>query len=80
MRNNTGVFNSQSHTNEYIRDLRNNPPFRQPVRTNVTRSDLELYAKLVAAKYELALFHGIGVQIRTQEENLKAIAEWAAQL
>jgi len=80
MRNDIGVFNSQSYINQEIRDVRNSKPFRQPVRTNVTRFDLELLADFIAAKYQIALFHGNPVVIRTCEENLKAVAEWASNM
>ena len=76
MRNNTGIFNSQSYTNEYIRDVRSKP-FRQPVRTSVTRSDLESLATLIAAKYDLALFHKNDVFIREYETQLVLLAEFA---
>jgi hypothetical protein len=48
-RNNVGIFNSQSYTNEYIRDLRR-AVAKSPVMFTVTS-----YAEKIAGRYEAAL-------------------------
>lgn len=37
MRNNTGIFNSQSYTNEYMRDLRRAVPLAREVPSHVVQ-------------------------------------------
>lgn len=51
-----------------IRELYNLP---------ITRSELEKWADYFAARFEIALFKGNEVQIRTYTDNMTTLTEWA---
>ena len=46
----------------------------------ITRSELEKWATFFAGKFEVALFKGNEVQIRTYTDNMTALTEWASDM
>ena len=63
MRNDIGIFNSRSITNEYIRDLKS-ASISLPPRMTVTRWDLDALSIQVGAQHRLAVHHGSAVRVR----------------
>jgi hypothetical protein len=54
-----------------IRELYNLP---------ITRSELEKWAHIFAARFDVALHKGIEVQVRTYTDNMIAVTEWANEM
>lgn len=81
MRNDTGIFNSQSHVNEYIRDLRRTV-CKSPAMFTITS-----YAERIAGRYEVALMLISGGLVakgerlaREYETQLTLLTEYADEM
>jgi hypothetical protein len=76
-RNNIGIFNSRATMQEYLRESKRASEPAPVIRTDVTRHDLETWAAVISAKYQLAIWHKRDVCIRELERQLSTLAEYA---
>jgi hypothetical protein len=79
-RNDIGIFNSRATMQEYLREAKRASEPAPVIRTDVTRLDLETWAVVISARYQLAIWHKCDVAIRELERQLSLLAEYAGVL
>lgn len=74
-----GIYNGNSQHATYARELRNEVG-RSPISMTVTLADLESLAFMIAAKHQLALYHGNEVRLGEYERQMEAVALYAQEM
>jgi hypothetical protein len=79
-RNNIGIFNSRSHMQEYVHELKresNSSPTAPTFHQEPTREDLEFIAAEIAGRYHIACRQRREIRVKELERQLVLLAEYA---